>query len=189
MREYDTHIRILQVTWIIGNAALTLLFGVLHQGGVVPSLLHLNGQISSLPSSHNYITVYWKTYMPPWHLLGIPESGRRGLILALEKRSYASVEVLTGRASVADLAGRSSTDVEEYLSSLRDQRPEGTILYLVTPEFAMRSLGPSMAHCFSIDKRVYPHLDLDHIPESIEVGWPSGISLGVYVANLDCIGS
>ncbi|KAI0825968.1 Alg9-like mannosyltransferase family-domain-containing protein [Irpex lacteus] len=164
--------RIFLVTWIIGNAALTLLFGVLHQGGVVPSLLHLNGQISSLPSSHNYITLYWKTYMPPWHLLGIPEG-----------------EVLAGRASVADLAGRSSTDVEEYLSSLRDQRPEGTILYLVTPEFAMRSLGPSMAHCFTIDKRVYPHLDLDHIPESIEVGWPGGISLGVYVTNLDCIGS
>ena len=79
--------------------------------------------------------------------------------------------------------------VEDYLISLRNQRLASTVLYLVTPEAAMRSLVQPIAQCFTLNTRIYPHLDLDHIPESIRTGWPGGISLGVYVADSDCLGS
>ncbi|KAI0088387.1 Alg9-like mannosyltransferase family-domain-containing protein [Irpex rosettiformis] len=164
--------KIFWATWFVGNAVLSVVFGVLHQGAVVPSLLHLNNLISANNSSGDYAVVYWKTYMPPWHLLGIPEN-----------------QIITGHASVADLAGKPSSDVEDYLISLRGQHPEGTTLYLVAPEFAMQSLEQPIAKCFRIDRQIYPHIDLDHISESIETGWPGGVCLGVYVADLDCVAS
>ena len=60
------------------------------------------------------------------------------------------------------------------------------MVYLVTPEFAVRSLTASVQRCFSLEKRVFPHLDLDHVPESVEMGWAGGLSLDVYEANLAC---
>ncbi|KDQ49794.1 hypothetical protein JAAARDRAFT_200547 [Jaapia argillacea MUCL 33604] len=41
--------KIFWTTWIISNDLLTLLFGILHQGGVIPSLFHLK------PSSTNVL--------------------------------------------------------------------------------------------------------------------------------------
>lgn len=61
------------------------------------------------------------------------------------------------------------------------------MLYLVTPDFAMRSLAQPIIQCFKIEKRIYPHVDLDHVPESVETGWPWGMALGVYVTHLDCV--
>lgn len=57
------------------NIVLVLLFGVLHQGGVVPSLFYLHDKISSMDVTHSARIVYWKTYMPPLHLLAIDEQG------------------------------------------------------------------------------------------------------------------
>ncbi len=45
------------------HASATAFFGILHQGGVVPSVLALN----HLPQKSHI--VYWKTYPPPLHLL------------------------------------------------------------------------------------------------------------------------
>ncbi|KAI0684909.1 Alg9-like mannosyltransferase family-domain-containing protein [Cytidiella melzeri] len=164
--------RLFWISWIVGNVFMSLLFGVLHQGGVVRSLFHLNSLISLRATPGNYGIVYWKTYMPPWHLLGVPEH-----------------EIQSGRVFVTDLSGRSSDEAQEFLLSLPGHHSETTTLYLVTPEFAMQSLAPSIERCFKTDRRVYPHLDLDHISESVEAGWPTCFALGVYKADLDCVAS
>ncbi len=52
---------------------LALLLGVLHQGGVLPALLHLHSTLPAAPAS----VFFWKTYMPPWHLLGARAHGTR----------------------------------------------------------------------------------------------------------------
>lgn len=64
------------MTTLVFNATLCVVFGFLHQGGVVPSLLHLHGLMYSQPSLNGTAVVYWKTYMPPRHLLAIPEHGK-----------------------------------------------------------------------------------------------------------------
>lgn len=96
-------------------------------------------------------------------------------------------DILSGGVAVTDLAGASASVAEELLLSLRSRHAVDTAVYLVTPEFAMHSLTAGVARCFNIENRVYPHLDLDHIPESAEMGWPVGLSLGVHKANLGCI--
>ncbi|PIL28853.1 hypothetical protein GSI_08899 [Ganoderma sinense ZZ0214-1] len=64
--------------WIVSNVALAVLFGVLHQGGVVPSLFRVHDIVHDPAtglSAHDYRVVYWKTYMPPRHLLAVSQSG------------------------------------------------------------------------------------------------------------------
>ncbi|GJE93065.1 glycosyltransferase family 22 protein [Phanerochaete sordida] len=155
------------VTTAVFNFALAVVFGILHQGGVVPSLFRVHELMSQ--SNHSSAIVYWKTYMPPRHLLAIPEA-----------------DVQAGRVFITDLAGEDADAVPSVLSSL----PSGdgrTDVYLVTPPFAARSLDQRTADCLKLDKRIFPHLDLDHIPESVEMGWREGLSLGIYLAELECL--
>ena len=67
-----------QPVWIVSNLLLALLFGVLHQGGVVPSLFRVHDMIYSATTptvDQRFYVLYWKTYMPPRHLLAIPKTG------------------------------------------------------------------------------------------------------------------
>lgn len=52
-------------TWIIFNAAMGLLMGIYHQGGVVPTQLAIP-ELVSTPAT----VFWWKTYSPPLWLLG-----------------------------------------------------------------------------------------------------------------------
>lgn len=66
-------------------------------------------------------------------------------------------------------------------------RHEDTLVYLIAPPFAIQGLDRSLVACFELDKRIFPHLDLDHIPESVEMGLHGGLSLDVRVARMGCI--
>jgi phosphatidylinositol glycan class Z len=52
----------LRIVWICFNAILLLVFGVLHQGGVVPSLL---SSVDVIGEQDSGILLFRKTYMPP----------------------------------------------------------------------------------------------------------------------------
>lgn len=173
--------RIFWISWLAINILLTLLFGVLHQGGLVPSLFYLHDRLSIsglVQSSH---IIYWKTYMPPRHLLAIAER-----------------DVVSGRVNITDLAGASSSSLYKTLvhpstvdillsdkNNVRSYSKEAT--YLVTPFPMKASLLRQITTCFSLEHRVFPHLDLDHIKESVEAGWKDGLSLGVWRVDKDCV--
>lgn len=61
--------------WILFNMLLTPIYGVLHQGGVVQSLLHIEKQLNYKQPEINPIFnsddkfVFFRTYMPPHSLL------------------------------------------------------------------------------------------------------------------------
>ena len=75
--------------WVIFNAALSLFYGVFHQGGVIPSLFFIQRGIThgkDLESANQHTNfsvndkfVYFHTYMPPKHLL-LSEQGHDQLI-------------------------------------------------------------------------------------------------------------
>jgi phosphatidylinositol glycan class Z len=94
--------------------------------------------------------------------------------------------VQSGRVSITDLAGADADEASDILSSLPSGEG-GTDVYLVTPPFAVRSLDQHMSGCLKLDKKIFPHLDLDHLPESVEMGWREGLSLEIYVAELECL--
>lgn len=124
--------------------------------------------------------------MPPRHLLAIPEPGMHMSDHLRYPTDFLLTDVRSGLVSVFDLAGASADDLGSYMASLTGYH-DGAVVYLVTPPFALRSLNQSFAKCFMDDKTMFPHLDLDHVPESVEMGWREGLSLGIYVGDIHCL--
>ena len=67
--------RVFWTAWIIFNAALAILMGVYHQGGIVPAQLAMPSLIAQSinathSKAHNIEVFWWKTYPPPNFLLG-----------------------------------------------------------------------------------------------------------------------
>ena len=54
------------VVWIVFNLILFILFGILHQGGVVQSLLMASSTAAAATTTATTTSwIYWRTYMPP----------------------------------------------------------------------------------------------------------------------------
>jgi hypothetical protein len=64
------------MTWLGLNLLLAIIFGILHQGGVVPALLQAGEDLkpcfaansTAMPTHQRHI--WWKTYPPPTWLMG-----------------------------------------------------------------------------------------------------------------------
>lgn len=154
------------VTWIMFNVVFAVVFGIMHQGGVVPSLLYLNTRMTDNLATTTHI-VYWKTYMPPRRFLGIPQQ-----------------DVQSGKVAITDLAGAAESALVDTLVSTSSD-----VVYVVTPIAVYKTLPGQVAPCFTLQKRIFPHLDLDHIRETSEIGWYDGLTLGVCTVEQNCIAS
>jgi phosphatidylinositol glycan class Z len=95
------------MSWSIWNVIGCIFFGVLHQGGVVPSLLHLhkviNQKVHSSTESYCHHVVYFHTYMPPTHLLAWPNK----------------VSINGHKLYIHDLAGSSQETFDQTMSKLK----------------------------------------------------------------------
>ncbi|KAJ8488550.1 hypothetical protein ONZ51_g3471 [Trametes cubensis] len=164
--------RVFLMFWIIGNIILATLFGILHQGGVIPSLFRVHAIIYDTPSTahlHDVEVVYWNTYMPPRHLLAIRQE-----------------DVNSQRVSIRDLSGASpATAIGSFLAPVLDTHPH--MVLLAAPFHAVKELETASQKCLQEISRVFPHLDLDHISESVQVGWKDGLSLGIFDVDTACI--
>ena len=102
------HSPIFLLSWCVWNFIGCLFFGVLHQGGVVPSLIHLetiinnNVMASSVPYCHHL--VFFHTYMPPTHLLAWPNE----------------ISTTGHRLYIHDLAGNSEEFLHQTISKLKE---------------------------------------------------------------------
>ncbi len=64
-------------------------------------------------------------------------------------------------------------------------RPLTTLL--VAPFHSIGDLGTTTQACLTERDRVFPHLDLDHLGEAMEVGWKDGLSLGIFEVDHTCV--
>ncbi|KAH9930751.1 Alg9-like mannosyltransferase family-domain-containing protein [Fomitopsis serialis] len=134
------------ISWIVSNVILATLFGVLHQGGVVPSLINMHDRLGAL--SHN----------------APPELTEPSLAWSTGRH------VASGKYVLSDLTGIPS---EEMLERVVDTQAQETFL----------------RGCFELQERFFPHLDLDHVPEAMALGWKEGMSLGIYSVDMTCLRS
>lgn len=131
--------------------------------------------------------------MPPQHLLGIEERGMSQYSIAVVVNYTTFSDIISGRFNVIDLAGISPTSLYRYLPSPSFPGKNGIpphsreTTFLVTTFPMKASLPAETVACFSLHHTVFPHLDLDHIGESMEGGWRDGLTLGVWKVNNDCI--
>ncbi|OJA17272.1 hypothetical protein AZE42_03048 [Rhizopogon vesiculosus] len=157
------------VSCSIFNLVLAVLFGILHQGGVVPSLFHLHSVVTNTSVGTRINIIYWKTYMPPPHLLGINER-----------------DISSGKISFTDLAGAPQ---DHFTASLVASDYDRS--FIVTPVAMWYTLPHAIKNCMELDKPIFPHLDLDHVSESMDAGALDGLRLGVALdsalGGVDCM--
>ncbi|KAM5546079.1 hypothetical protein V8D89_000205 [Ganoderma adspersum] len=159
-------------TWIVSNVVLAVLFGVLHQGGVVPSLFRVHDIVYNPTAgltTHDYRVVHWRTYMPPRHLLAVPQSDH----------ASKAVEVFDFSGAAGDRV------IQSLLQPPPTSRP--LMALLVAPFHSIGDLGTPAQACLTERDRVFPHLDLDHLGEAMEIGWRDGLSLGIFEVDRACI--
>lgn len=88
--------------------------------------------------------------------------------------------------SVQDFAGASpDAAFDALLAFVPSTKPLSTVL--VAPFHAVRELDKQGPDCVKERDRVFPHLDLDHIGESVQTGWKDGLSLGIFDVDVECL--
>ena len=68
--------RTLWYMWLIVNMSSAVFYGMVHQGGMVPLLSHMEAQQDLATPGAIYHMVFYHTYMPPEHLLLSPQQDK-----------------------------------------------------------------------------------------------------------------
>lgn len=100
---------ILLMSWCIWYVIGYIFFGVLHQGGVIPSLFHLHQviheKVQNSTELYCHHVVYFHTYMPPPHLLAWP----------------CKASINGHKLYIHDLAGRSQESFYQVISKIKSE--------------------------------------------------------------------
>ncbi|NXD76514.1 PIGZ mannosyltransferase, partial [Halcyon senegalensis] len=154
---------------IVFNVLGALLFGCLHQGGLIPCLFHLEQLVHSPESSNHprhYTLLFAHTYMPPRSLLHI-------------KKRDTHIEVI-------DMAGSG----EETLCQTVEQRASNFTCndchVLVIIPGTVSATVKKCSVLFKKETLIFPHLSMEdppQIPFLFSGNWKS--QLGLYILQLD----
>jgi len=162
------------IFWIVFNVALTVVYGIMHQGGVLPTLFSIQQRIApeiSNPSTDEFVTdiVYYRTYMPPRYLLAIPETEHN-------------------KFRIHDLGGKNLTAYMENLTeSYKDQSRTGTtetydkilttstrhLIHLVCPytKQELVASGGTMYENLKLEEEYWPHFGGEHLRIDLTLRW------------------
>ncbi|XP_065530957.1 GPI mannosyltransferase 4 [Lathamus discolor] len=153
---------------VIFNMLGALLFGCLHQGGLIPCLFRLEQLVHSPGSSshpRHYTLLFAHTYMPPRSLLNI-------------KKRDTHIEVI-------DMAGSE----EETLCQIVEQRANDFTCndchVIVVIPGTIRATITKCGVSFLNETLIFPHLSMEdppHIPFLLSRNWRS--QLGLYILQL-----
>ncbi|CDR36110.1 hypothetical protein NBRC10512_004991 [Rhodotorula toruloides] len=178
--------------WLVHSTIFTILFGYLHQGGLLPALFALNGQLgdpsTALGASKVVDIVFWRTFMPPRHLL-LPIVDGGSIVPAVR---------------VADLAG-ASFDI--FVSTLLDKTQQQNSFteashtaLLVAPAYTVHSLDllcsvrpasakpddfclePPLVDNDGEERTFGVHVDMDRLGELRHATWRTA-GVGVWVVR------
>ncbi|GAA5844055.1 hypothetical protein JCM5353_000129 [Sporobolomyces roseus] len=180
--------RIFWSLWIVHSLLFTTLFGYSHQAGLLPTLFRLYQELqdsNSLSFAKEEIDlVFWKTFMPPRHLL-LPVSGD------------AHPNSSSRRINEHDLGGIPYTQLISTLSSLIDtsspshSTSPSHATFLITPSYLFNpSLPPSSADKLCFDPQLGgstfgAHVDIDRLGEMLGTGWERW-GVGVWQVKGEC---
>ncbi|XP_006811249.1 GPI alpha-1,2-mannosyltransferase 4-like [Saccoglossus kowalevskii] len=134
-----------KVSWIVWNLLGSLMFGVVHQGGLLPSMIYLDSIQHSSQTMCHYI--FFHTYMPPRHIL-----------------SASQIQNSTNQITVHDLMHGEDLLLFNKLDRLVPL--DDSLVYVVSPS----SLHHLFCHKkgmynFQLISQFYPHLTVEDIPD------------------------
>lgn len=139
------------ILWIMFNMSCYVFYALFHQAGLVPtmdfinSLAKVHSDKNSYSKTTNIEVFFYRTYMPPVHLAGIPKQDPNDITFF----------------QVTDLAGVSHDKLEDALSgSLLDFNSE---VYLVVPTSLHCSRFRRLQQTFRLEEQltIFPHLSIE----------------------------
>ncbi|NXA31080.1 PIGZ mannosyltransferase, partial [Eudromia elegans] len=154
---------------IVFNVLGALLFGCLHQGGLIPCLFHLEQLMHSPESSNHpghYILLFAHTYMPPRSLLNI-------------KKGDTNIEVI-------DLAGSEEETLCQTVGQQVNNFTCSDCHFFVIIPGTVRSTITKCGVSFKNETLIFPHLSMEDPPQLsflFSENWRS--QLGLYILQLD----
>lgn len=180
----------------------TILFGYLHQGGLVPALLKLNEELVRADSrilppdakdrSEAIVElIFWKTFMPARHLV-IPTLSKSIFFLDLtcdygfDVVSPSILEPDNPIYRITDLAGSSSPTLLSTLTMSSSSPYPPSIKLLITPAYAFDQLTLPSKDCAKevFEETFGIHIDMDRLDHLIGVRW-SRVGVGIWDVS-DC---
>lgn len=143
---------LLMVSWLLFNAVMSFVMGVMHQGGVVPALSHIHDQFPTTNSPKAYI--WWRTYTPPTWIVG--DVPRTQSISVSNQKSEVEVDE-NAHLVIIDAQGMEFDLLKNVVSTCKDHISD---VYVVVPTASSHFLDGQLynltwSHGF--------HLDLDHL--------------------------
>lgn len=144
------------IVWIISNVVLAIFYGVLHQGGLVQSLFHLQKTVDTTGTAtgSNHV-VFYHTYMPPRHLL-------------LNQKSQVTL-------IAHDLAGSEMSRLNQLVASLHTAKDTRSLSVVLPSTVADDFKQTLRVHSSIVSERTFgPHLSLEDPPPlapCLEMGW------------------
>lgn len=146
--------------WIAFTVAMTILMGILHQGGVVPALDYLY----SIQGDRTLL--FWRTYKPPTFLLKDYHSTVASTYFNRDTDDLFHIDTLSVNTTI-DFMGMDTANFLNITQGLQSSSP----VYLVAPLNAMLNMTPIWSTRW--------HYDLDHFEPELGMGtFQPG--LGVY---------
>lgn len=207
---HHAHSLFMQALWLVHSTIFTVLFGYLHQGGLLPALFALNGQLrdptTALGASSAIDIVFWRTFMPPRHLL-LPTVDGAHLpsqitLIAIDKGASLAGDLVVPAVTVTDLAGASfDTLVSTMLDKIQQQSSVTDASHLlVAPAYTVHSLEllcsvhPTSAtpHSFCLEPALVDkdgkertfglHVDMDRLGELRHATWRT-VGVGMWTVR------
>lgn len=140
--------------WILFNLVCLVFFGILHQGGILPSLLSLDTYSAHLKESP-VTTIYFHTYMPPTFLTRTSPSSTHN------HYSCPKFEII-------DIMGASI----DHLSRTLSQHDFSSPLHLITSPASVGFSNENYSQCSFLSSEYsctliwyhYPHLTTEDMP-------------------------
>ncbi|KAL7431233.1 hypothetical protein ACHAXM_002588 [Skeletonema potamos] len=167
--------RVLPLTalWVVFNCILYLFFGWLHQGGLIPSLLHLPLPVNPLEGTPETV-IFYKTYMPPTFLTrgrSLRSMEKGTTCNATDEKIIVSGGLHTSLACdnqvIIDLQGREADVLLEVLQErLPCRHRSDETLLLITPDPVMILLTEIewSEYTFASVNGHHPHLSTEDWP-------------------------
>ncbi|XP_069753346.1 GPI mannosyltransferase 4-like [Narcine bancroftii] len=165
-----------KVIIVLFNILGSLLFGWLHQGGLIPSLSYLEKILHSknqMVKQYEYNLVFYHTYMPPRYLLNVKSNQEFIRIIDL---GGSDVHVLN--STVQELLANSYSK-----HTVKNQEMN---IYIIAPGTVQNDID-SCGFQWKTLKKFFPHLTMEdppHIPSLVKNGL-NQLSLYIYEVHIE----
>lgn len=133
--------------WIIYTAVMSLIYGLFHQAGIVPSLVELN---SILPENGGSSVLYWRTYPAPTWMLSLSQN--------FEYISKSDDDLIQIPDACSDYFVNMMGVDSEIVLQVNEKLFQCGEVYLVAPKNAMLHIDRPYITIWES----FWHLDLDH---------------------------